>query len=278
VKIAFLVSSARASLPLLGPIPEEIFPLLAKMTHSVEVIFGEDRAIDLSKLTPQHDLYVLKGHDEFSLSLAGALSSQGAPVLNSYQASADAENKIICMTKLGAAGVRVPKTWLASHGEQLLELLAGRDLIVKPLFGGMGRSSLIKRVSDIKEAESVDLSGGICVTQEFIFGPEHDLKVYVAGSACFAVRKRFAPMNFNNPGSPARVSAAIAALAARVGEVLDLGLFGIDVIESESGPVVVDVNYFPSYFGIKAAPVAIAEYIDQCARGAVSLKGGGCRA
>jgi len=54
--------------------------------------------------------------------------------------------------------------------------------------------------------------------------------------------------------------------ALAVGRALGLGQFGRDVIESDDGPVVVDVNYFPGYKGVPDAGAMIADYIDRYAR------------
>lgn len=45
------------------------------------------------------------------------------------------------------------------------------------------------------------------------------------------------------------------------GRVLGLRLFRVDLIESSSGPFVVDVNEFPNYTGIDAAPGVIGRLV-----------------
>jgi hypothetical protein len=52
---------------------------------------------------------------------------------------------------------------------------------------------------------------------------------------------------------------------------MGLGLFGLDVIESDDGPFVVDVNYFPGYKGVPDAGALIADYIDAYAQGLIEL-------
>jgi ribosomal protein S6--L-glutamate ligase len=88
-----------------------------------------------------------------------------------------------------------------------------------------------------------------------------DLKVYVVGERVFAVRKRFSSDSFTRPGRPCEVTAEVREIALRCGEAFGLGLFGLDMIESPDGPVVVDVNYFPGYKGVPGAGALIATYI-----------------
>jgi ribosomal protein S6--L-glutamate ligase len=63
------------------------------------------------------------------------------------------------------------------------------------------------------------------------------------------------------------VSAEVRELALRCAEAFGLGLFGLDVIESPDGPVVVDVNYFPGYKGVAGAGALIAGYVRDYALG-----------
>ena len=68
------------------------------------------------------------------------------------------------------------------------------------------------------------------------------------------------------PGRPVAVDPEVRAVALRVGRALGLELFGLDVIESPGGPVVVDVNYFPGYKGVPDAGALIGEHLAARAR------------
>ena len=56
-------------------------------------------------------------------------------------------------------------------------------------------------------------------------------------------------------------------MARRAARAFGLGLYGLDIIESEEGPKVVDLNYFPGYKGIPEAAKLLTSYIVACARG-----------
>jgi glutathione synthase/RimK-type ligase-like ATP-grasp enzyme len=85
--------------------------------------------------------------------------------------------------------------------------------------------------------------------------------VLMIGDEVFAVRKPFAADSFTRPGRPCPVSEAVREIALRSGEAFGLGLFGLDLIESPDGPVVVDVNYFPGYKGVEGAAPLIADFV-----------------
>src|SRR5207249_8122727 len=54
----------------------------------VDVIHPLERAVDLSQVRVQHDMYVLRQMSRLSLSLAGALHEQGAVIVNPYPVTA----------------------------------------------------------------------------------------------------------------------------------------------------------------------------------------------
>src|SRR5260221_13441512 len=50
-------------------------------------------------------------------------------------------------------------------------------------------------------------------------------------------------------------------LARRVGQVFGLDLYGVDILETPQGLVLVDINDFPSFYGVPRKVQSIAEYI-----------------
>ncbi len=50
-------------------------------------------------------------------------------------------------------------------------------------------------------------------------------------------------------------------IARRVGQVFGLDLYGVDVLETEEGLMLVDINDFPSFNGVPRKAACIAEYI-----------------
>src|SRR5207302_1765636 len=50
-------------------------------------------------------------------------------------------------------------------------------------------------------------------------------------------------------------------LARRVGEIFGLDIYGLDVVETSNGPVVVDINDFPSFGHVPGAVSRVSNYI-----------------
>src|SRR5436305_3022492 len=50
-------------------------------------------------------------------------------------------------------------------------------------------------------------------------------------------------------------------LARRVGQVFGLDRYGVDILETPEGLMLVDINDFPSFYGVPRKVSCIAEYI-----------------
>jgi ribosomal protein S6--L-glutamate ligase len=267
VKLRFLL--VRRVPPVPSPVVAEVESVLRHRGHTVDDVIVEEVIHRLEQVNVEADLYIIKSHTELSLSLAGALHAQGARTLNPYPACQAAQDKIQVSTQLQAAGLPVPRSWVTGRLDLLTSVVERRPVVVKPHRGHRGAGVVFVR--DPAGLKSLRPPLSPVLVQEFIEGPGEDLKVYVVGDDVFAVRKPFAADSFTRPGRPVPVGPQLTDMARRVGAVLGLGLYGLDVIESDRGPVIVDVNYFPGYKGVSDVAVLIADYIDRYACGDVEL-------
>jgi ribosomal protein S6--L-glutamate ligase len=268
MRLFFMV--ARRVPPVPSPTLLEVYDILGRRGYAVADAIAEEQLQRPDLLEPEHDLYLLKSHTDLSLSLAGVLHAQGARLLNPYVNCATTQNKFIASRILRAAGVPTPETWAMTDPALLEGELGRRRLLVKPYMGHRGAG--IHIVHDAAGLAAAAASGDYpMIVQEFVPGPGEDLKVYVVGEQVFAVSKPFSESSFSVPGRPVPVDPEVRDAALRTGAALGLGLFGLDVIESPDGPVVVDVNYFPGYKGVPDAAEMIADYIDAYAQGEISL-------
>jgi ribosomal protein S6--L-glutamate ligase len=256
--------------PVPSPVLEEVFDILSGRGFEVETGIAEEVVTRPERLRPEHDLYLLKSHTELSLSLAGVLHAQGARMLNPYECCTSTQNKIVAARRLRWAGVPTPRSWVTGDFDLLAEVIGDGPLIVKPYRGHRGAG--IHVVEDREGLAALPRTDEPMLVQERLPGTGEDVKVYVVDQDVFAVRKRFSPDSFAVPGRPSAVSEELRQIALRCGEALGLGLYGLDVIESQRGPVVVDVNYFPGYKGVPEIAPLIAEYIEGYALGRYSLE------
>lgn len=257
MRISFLLTRRVPDVP--SPVLLEAFAVLTRRGHTVEGWIPEDLLLRTDTLLPSADLYVLKSHTEGALSVAGVLDDHGALLLNPYLACLSAQDKVTATSRLRSAGVPTPATWVTGDLSRAAELLADGPLIVKPQRGHRGAHvHLVRTPSDLAALPPIPAP---VVVQRYVPGPGEDLKVYVAGEQIFAVRKPFAADSFTRHGRAVSVSDEVRDLAAAVRTAFGLDLFGVDIIESSDGAVVVDVNYFPGYKGVESPATPIADVV-----------------
>jgi ribosomal protein S6--L-glutamate ligase len=255
--------------PVQSAVLTEVFAELTCRGFHIESGIAEEIVARPMDLRATHDLYVLKSHTELSLSLAGVLDLQGARLLNPYANCAVTQNKIVTAHLLRAAGVPTPLSWVTGDLMLLEDIVAERPVIIKPYLGHRGAG--LRIVRNPTELAEVPSPKSPVLVQEFIEGSREDLKVYVVGQHVFGVRKPFSSDSFTRPGRPCPVTPEVRAIALRCGQVFGLGLYGLDIVESASGPWVVDLNTFPGYKGVPDVAPLIADYIARVATGKVQL-------
>lgn len=260
----YLIAESRRDSPVPGPVMRQTFEILAQRGFQVEIGIPEEKLLRPDRLTMAHDLYLLKSDTELALSLAGVLHAQGARVLNPYPSCLVVKDKIVATQLLHAAGIPAPRSWITGDFTLLQSMIKKRTLIFKPYRGYHGAG--IHFVRNQNELAAMALPENPLLIQEYIQGRGEDLKVYVIGEEVFATRKPFSPNSFLRPGQACPVTDEVRAIARRCGQIFGLGLYGLDVIESPNGPVVVDVNYFPGYKGVPNGPLHLANYIEGFAR------------
>ena len=263
--------------PVHSPVLAEVDDLLRRRGFVVSGDIPEETLTRTDVLDADHDLVVLKSHTELALSLAGIYHGLGARVLNPYESCLAAQDKLTACRRLRAVGVPVPRTWATADLALVSELLERGPLVVKPVRGHRGAGVVVLQHPDDLATLVAPTSEVPFVVQEHVPGPGEDLKVYVVGDHVHAVRKPFSPDSFTVPGRPVPVTDEVGDIALRCGDALGLGLYGLDLIESPDGPVVVDVNYFPGYKGVPGVAPLIAAYIEGYANGDVQLAPGGRR-
>jgi fructose-1,6-bisphosphatase/inositol monophosphatase family enzyme/glutathione synthase/RimK-type ligase-like ATP-grasp enzyme len=243
-----------------SPIMPEVFEQLRARGATVEARYPEEEVVDLSRLEPAHDLTVLKSGSDLALSLAGALASRGATVLNPYPVAAALRDKILTTRRLQAAGVPVPETWVTTDGESLAPLLADGPLVVKPYRGSQGRG--VRMVREAGELAGERGEGSLVFAQRFHQPDSVDRKIYCIGGEVFGVLRAWPPQTYEDKlGEPFPVAPEMRAIVQRCGEAFGIDLFGVDIVISEGRPWVVDMQAFPGFKGVPEAARRLADYL-----------------
>lgn len=250
-------------LPRYGEPNDSHMPLVMRaLSHQgviVDVIQPLDRAIDLSTVRVEHDLYVLKRTNGLALSIAGALHAQGAAIVNPYPVTVALGDKIIAARILQSAGIPTPATYIVSRPSFLAPLLDEGPLVVKPYQGSGGYGVRVIRTA-------VDLAA-IPATKEPVLAQRYhppagrDRKIYSIGGRLFGVKKIFpARTQAEKHGEPFRPAPELCDIAVRCGQAFGIDLYGVDIIESNGTPYVVDICSMPGFKGVPDAASHLASY------------------
>ncbi len=254
MKIYVMLSFTRGT-PEANVILVDTFEILRSRGVELQIGVANELVIDPSSLKAQDDLYVLKSHTQLWLSIAGILHGTNARMLNPYLSCVAVHNKIVAERRLRAARIPTPHAWVTGDLNLLRTTVSERPLFIKPYVGGRGAGVRLVRNPD--ELAALGVPEQPMLVQEYVPGDE--LKVYVIGDEVFAIRKT--PTDGSAERTLLPVSDDVRRIALRCGRVFALGLYGLDVLLSPKGPVVIDLNYFPSYKGVPDAAIRLAEYI-----------------
>lgn len=249
-----------------NPVIVETLERLRRQGFDVTVGIAARTCLALNHFPLDSDLYVLKSRAPFWWSLAGLAHQHGRRVLNPFPASLLARDKVAATAALHAEGVPVPRSWVTGNPHHLRELLTQHPLILKPGWGEQGRGLLIAQ-------QSADLPDTLDSDQPWLVQEYHpligdDIKVYAIGEALCAFRKLFAPDSYQRVGQPFALTSEMETIARQCGAALNLTLYGVDLIETTTGPKVVDVNIFPAYRQFPNAAALLAEHVASQARAA----------
>lgn len=204
----------------------------------------------------------------------------GVFTLNDSQAISRSRDKLRALQLLSRAGVGLPTTSFA-HSTQdidgLLEVVGGPPIVVKLLEGTQGLGVVLAETK--KAAESVisafrQLDANILVQEYIREARGADIRALVVGGKVVAAMKRQAPAgefrsNLHRGGEaePIKVTPGERATAVRAAKTMGLNVAGVDMLQSDSGPMVLEVNSSPGLEGIEAASGvdiadAIVEFIE----------------
>jgi ribosomal protein S6--L-glutamate ligase len=204
----------------------------------------------------------------------------GIFTLNDSQSISRSRDKLRSLQLLSRAGVGLPTTSFA-HSTQdidgLLDVVGGPPVVVKLLEGTQGLGVVLAETK--KAAESVisafrQLDANILV-QEFIKEARGaDIRAFVVGGKVVAAMKRQGPAgdfrsNLHRGGraEAVKLTPAERATAVRAAKTMELNVAGVDLVRSEGGPMVLEVNSSPGLEGIEGVSGVdiadtIVEYIE----------------
>ncbi len=185
---------------------------------------------------------------------------------NESQAIARSRDKLRSLQLLARAGVGLPTTSFAHSTKDidgLIDVVGGSPLIVKLLEGTQGVGVVLAETK--KAAESViaafrQLDANILVQQFVKEARGADIRAFVIGNRVVAaMERRAAPGEFRSnlhrggSASAIKLTPAERRTAVKAAKTLGLNVSGVDMLRSDHGPLVIEVNSSPGLEGIEKA-------------------------
>ena len=186
--------------------------------------------------------------------------------LNESVAISRSRDKLRSMQLLSRKGVGMPVTGIAHSPDDtgdLLNLVSGVPVVIKLLEGTQGVGVVLAETR--KAAESViDAFRGLkahFLVQEFVKeAGGADLRCFVIDGKVVASMKRQARdgefrSNLHRGGSAelVRITPIERSTAVRAAKIVGLNVAGVDIMRSQHGPAVLEVNSSPGLEGIEGA-------------------------
>jgi RimK family alpha-L-glutamate ligase len=190
------------------------------------------------------------------------LEDMGVYVINSADSIEISVDKFYTSSRLEAAGFSTPKTVVTERFEEAMKAFKalGRDVVVKPLFGSLGKGMI--RLSDPDVAyrifRALEMTQGVYYLQEFIPHANEDIRAFVIGGKMVASMLRKGEnwkTNISAGGSPKpyALKEEISEISIKAVETIGLEYSGVDLLRSENdGRIyIIELNSTPGWQGLQ---------------------------
>ena len=207
----------------------------------------------------------------FRLDLLNAIEEYGIKLINSRESLEIASDKFLTSIYLEKHNIPTPKTIICENVNDALDSFEelGGDIVLKPLYGSKGVG--ITRINDKGFAENVFHTLGqlnkVFYLQEFIEHSNRDIRILVLGNKAVAGMYRVSDNWKTNifagaRSEPLELTEELTNLAIKAAKITKTEIAGVDIVESEKGLQVLEVNSIPGFTALqKVTEINLAEII-----------------
>lgn len=247
--------------------------------HEIRVIDALRCYMNITSLRPtiHYRGEVLEGFDAVIPRIGASITFYGTAVLRQFEmmnvfplnesvAVTRSRDKLRSAQLLARKGIGMPVTGFAHNPDDiqdLLEVAGGAPVVIKLLEGTQGIGVVLAETNNAAESviqAFMGLKANIMI-QEFIKeAGGADIRCFVVGDKVVAAMKRQGPegefrSNLHRGGSAnlVRLTPGERSTAVRAAKIMGLGVCGVDLLRSNHGPVVMEVNSSPGLEGIEGA-------------------------
>ena len=218
----------------------------------------------------------------YGTAIVRQLEMQGVYTVSSSIAINRSRDKLRSLQLLAKAGVGIPKTIVSRNSadiEDLIDKLGGMPVIIKLARGTHGNGVVLAETK--KAAKSVlqalyltNEDGTNILLQEFVKeSAGTDIRAFVVGGRVVASMKRQSldddfrsNLHKGGEGTKIKLTEEERKMAIKAAKAMGLNIAGVDMMRSERGPLILEVNASPG-FGIEKVTdrdvaTPIIEYVE----------------
>ena len=256
--------------------------------HEIDIINTTRCYMNITSHRPQvfYQGEPISGVDAVIPRIGASITSYGASVVRQFEmmgvwsmnesvAIVRSRDKLRSLQILSKHGIGLPVTAFAHdtrRAEELIDMVGGAPVVIKLLEGTQGLGVVLGETRDSAKSVIQAFRGAKVdiLVQEFIKEAEGaDIRCFVIDGKVVAAMKRQGPegefrSNIHRGGSATRIriTPEERSTAVRAAKHLGLNVCGVDMLRSNHGPVVMEVNSSPGFEGIeKATNIDIADKI-----------------
>lgn len=223
---------------------------------------------------------------KYGTAIVRQLEMQGVYSVSSSIAISRSRDKLRSMQVLAKAGVGIPKTVVSRNStdiDSLLENIGGTPVIIKLARGTHGNGVVLAETK--KAAKSVlqafylsNEDGTNILLQEFVEeSAGTDIRALVVGGRVVASMKRQSldddfrsNLHKGGEGTAIKLTEEERKMAIKAARAMGLNVAGVDMMRSDRGPLILEVNASPG-FGVEKVTnrdvaTKVIEYIEQNAK------------
>ncbi|MCT9094929.1 lysine biosynthesis protein LysX [Haloarchaeobius sp. HME9146] len=215
-----------------------------------------------------------------SLYITTFCEAYGIPVVNSAETAEVCADKAKNSLALAGAGVPTPETKVAFTTDAALEAIEefGYPCVLKPVVGSWGR--LMAKIDSRSAAEAIlehkatlgHYEHKVFYIQEFVAKPDRDIRVLATDGEPVAAMARSSEHWLTNAAKGAETEEfelddEAKALVKRASEAVGGGLLGIDLMETDEGYTVHEVNHTVEFKSLNDAskvdvPAKVVDWLE----------------
>jgi ribosomal protein S6--L-glutamate ligase len=202
----------------------------------------------------------------YGLAVLRQFEMMGVYPLNESVAIGRSRDKLRCLQLLSRKGIGLPVTAFAhatNQPDDLIDMIGDAPLVIKLLEGTQGIGVMLAETRSSARS-MIEAFGGLeanILVQEFIkeAGGTDIRAIVIGGKVVAAMQRKGAADEFRSnlhrggKASAIKITPEERSTAVRAAKTLGLNVCGVDMLRSNHGPVVMEVNSTPGLEGIEAA-------------------------